>query len=213
MRDFEKSLLIVLLIATLTLILGCGARVKRAPLGTIETDLDAERRITELEKMAAEYPEDENVYFALGNAFYDQAMPLEARTNYDKALELNPGFNKARINLAMLYAETAAPDTALIILEEALRIDPSDPKAYNNLGMVHYSLGNNDRAVKAYTKAIEFDPDNVEARYNLGLAFAETGLLMEAVREWRVVLELEPEGEMAERTRVSLDKVEKLLAR
>jgi tetratricopeptide (TPR) repeat protein len=213
MRDLFRMLLIAVLILSVALVSGCGRRVQRAPVDTIDENLDSEIKIDQLEKMALEDAEDENVFFALANAYYDQAMPLEARTNYEKALELNPEFNKARINLAMLYAETADPDTALIILEEAVRIDSKDTKAYNNMGMIYYSQGNNDRAVKAYTRAIEIDPRNAEAHYNLGLAFAETGLLLEAVREWRLVLELEPEGELPERTRVSLDRAEKLLAK
>lgn len=212
MRDLLRTLLIATMVLSVALFSGCARKVPRAPVDTIDKDLDPEIKIDQLEKMATEYPEDENVFFALANAYYDQAMPLEARTNYEKALELNPKFNKARINLAMLYAETANPDTALIMLEEAVRIDSEDSKAYNNMGMIYYSQGNNDRAVKAYTRAIEIDPGNAEAHYNLGLAFAETGLLLEAVREWRLVLELEQEGELPERTKVSLDRVEKMLA-
>ena len=213
MRDFRKVSTAVTLVLAIALVMGCGPKVKRAPIDTIDEDLDNELKVAQLEEMAVEHPEDENVYFALGNVFYDDAMPMEARLNYEKALELNPKFNKARINLAMLYAETADPDTALILLEEAVRVDPNDPKAYNNIGMIYYSKGNNDRAVKAYTRALEIDPVNAEAHYNLGLAFAETGLLVEAMREWREVLDLEPEGELAERTRVSLERVEKMLAK
>lgn len=213
MRDFRKTWLIVALVLAVALILGCGRRVKRAPVDTVDEALDNELKIAQLEEMAREYPEDENVYFALGNIYYDDASPMEARMNYEKALEINPEFNKARINLAMLYAETADPDTALILLEEAVRVDPDDPKAYSNIGMIYYSKGNNERAVKAYTRAIEIEPGNAEAHYNLGLAFAETGLLLEAMREWRFVLEVEPEGELADRTRVSLERVEKLIAK
>ena len=213
MRDHYRICLIATLVLVLALAAGCGRRVKRAPVDTIDEALDNEIKISQLEEMAREYPEDENVYFALGNVYYDDASPMEARTNYEKALELNPKFNKARINLAMLYAETADPDTALALLDEAVAIDPTDPKAYNNIGMIYYSKGNVDRAVKAYTKAVEIDPENAESHYNLGLAFAETGLLVEAMREWRAVLEIEPEGELADRTRVSLERVEKLLAK
>ncbi|MGD9141941.1 MAG: tetratricopeptide repeat protein [bacterium] len=213
MRDLYRICLITALIMALAFATGCGRRVKRAPVDTVDEALDNELKISKLEEMAREYPEDENVYFALGNIYYDDASPMEARLNYEKALELNPKFNKARINLAMLYAETADPDTALALLAEALAIDPKDPKAYNNIGMINYSKGNMDGAVKAYSRSIEIDPDNAESHYNLGLAFAESGLLVEALREWRVVLELEPEGELADRTRVSLERVEKLLAR
>ncbi len=213
MRDFGKVFMITSLVVAMAMVAGCGRGVRRAPVNTVGEDLDNELKISQLEDMAIEYPDDENVYFALGNVFYEDAMPMEARMNYEKALELNPKFNKARINLAMLYAETADPDTALILLEEAVRVDPKDPKAHNNIGMIYYSKGDTDRAVKAYVRALEIDPVNAEAHYNLGLAFAETGLLVEAMREWREVLDIEPEGELAERTRVSLERVEKMLAK
>ncbi len=213
MRNSTRIGIAVMLVVAVALAAGCGRRVKRAPVDTIDESLDNELKISRLEEMAREYPEDENVYFALGNVYYDAAMPMEARLNYEKSLELNPKFNKARINLAMLYAETADPDTALALLEEAVRVDPKDAKAYSNIGMIYYSMGNADRAVKAYTKALDLDPRSAEAHYNLGLAFAEAGLLVEAVKEWRVVVEIEPEGELADRTRVSMGKVEKLLAK
>jgi len=212
MHYSARTFLVAVLTVAVFLAPGCGRRVERAPIDSIPEETDNEVKISELEKMAIEYPDDENVYFALGNVYYEEAMPVEAQMSYEKALELNPKMNKARINMAMLLAETADPDTGLAILKQAIEMDDRDSKAYNNIGMIYYSKGDYNLSVKSYTKALEIDPDNVEARYNLGLAFAETGLLVEAVREWRKVLELDPEGEMGERTRVSLEKVERLLA-
>ncbi len=191
---------------------GCGMRgVKRAPIDTLPEDADAETKIEMLETMAANYPEDANVYFELGNLYYDQLLPSDAVTSYEKALALDPKMNGARVNLAMLLAESADADSAKALLEEALKVDPRDAKAYNNLGMIYYTEMDVDSAVKYFEKALQIDPQSVEAHYNLGLAFAESGLLLEAIREWRLVLELDQESETAQRARLSLERAEKEL--
>jgi tetratricopeptide (TPR) repeat protein len=194
----------------LTVIIGCGGRaVKRAPIDTVTRDLDTDTRIEMLEQMAVNYPDDANLYYELGNIFYDQVMANEARLNYEKALKLDPKLNRARVNLAMLLAESDEVDSAKVLLGEALEMDPADPKAYTNLGVVYYTEMNVDAAVKYFSKALEIDPDNLEAHYNLGLAFAESGLLVEAIIEWRRILELDETSETAERARLSLDRAER----
>lgn len=193
---------------------GCGMRgVKRAPIETLPEDLEPDAKIDMLEAMADNYPEDANVYFELGNLYYDELMPSDAVRNYEKALELDPKMNGARVNLAMLLAESAEPDSARSLLREALEIDPTDAKAYNNLGMIYYTEMDVEVAVNYFNKALEIDPGSTEAHYNLGLAFAESGLLLEAIREWRLILELDPESETAQRARLSLDRAEKELKR
>jgi tetratricopeptide (TPR) repeat protein len=215
MRSWPTLVLILTVAITLgALVTGCGVRgVKRAPIETIPADAEPETRIDMLEAMTDNYPEDANLYFEIGNMYYDQLMPSDAVRNYEKALELDPKMNAARVNLAMLFAESAEADSARVLLEEALRIDPEDAKAYNNLGMIYYTEMDVDMAVKYFSKAISIAPESIEAHYNLGLAFAESGLLLEAIREWRRVLELDQESETAQRARLSLDRAEKELKR
>ncbi len=202
------------LIVALTLVLSCGRfMVKRAPLDEIPEDMETQDKIDLLEKMTQEYPKDPMLFYTLGNLYYDDALPSLARSRYETALKLDPKMNKARVNLAMVLAELDEPDSALILLEEALKIDPCDTKAFTNIGVIYYSRRDFDHAVKNFTKAIECDPNNIEAHYNLGLAFAESGLLLEAIREWETVLDLEEEGEIAQRTRLSLERVERILKR
>ena len=199
-------------IVLLLLAAGCGSRgVKRAPIDTIPEDVDDDTRLELLEAMALEYPNDANVYYELGNLYYDDVLPVDARNSYDKALSLDPAHNMARVNLAMLLAESDEPDSAKILLEQAIELDPDDAKAYSNLGMVYYTELDVARAVDYLTKAIELDPKSAEAHYNLGLAFAESGLLLEAIREWRLVLELVPESDTAQRARLSLDRANRVL--
>ena len=195
---------------TLTMVLGCGKpAVKRAPLDAVTRDLDADTRVEMLEQLAMNFPDDANVYYELGNTYYEQALPNDARRSYEKALTLDPEMNAARVNLAMLLAESDEADSAKVLLKRVLELDPDDAKAYTNLGVVYYAEANVDAAVKYFIKALEIEPDNLEAHYNLGLAFAESGLLVEAISEWRRILEIDETSETAERARLSLDRAER----
>jgi tetratricopeptide (TPR) repeat protein len=174
----RRSWLTCISLILVVVILGCGApAVKRAPIETIPEEEDPEIRIEMLEDMTAGYPEDANLYFELGNLYYDELMSTDARRNFEKAIELDPKMNKARVNLAMLLAESAEPDSAKTLLMQAIELDPDDAKAYNNLGMIYYTEMAVGEAVAYFRKAVEVDPVNVQAHYNLGLAFAESGLL------------------------------------
>ncbi|MFZ1947746.1 MAG: tetratricopeptide repeat protein [bacterium] len=186
---------------------------KRAPIDSLPDSTDVDTMTEALEGMALEYPEDANVFFALGNAYYDQAIPDQARQNYEKAIALDPKMSKARVNLAMLLAETGEPDSARAMLEDVIKGDPKDSRALTDLGMICYNLKDVDTAVRYYTRAIEADPKNPEAHYNLGVAFGEAGLVLEAMREWNTVLELVTEGDTANRARLAIERADGVLAK
>jgi tetratricopeptide (TPR) repeat protein len=207
----ERFLPKLILAVVLVVVIGCAAQGRRAPIHLIPEDTEPEARVELLEEMTLKYPDDANLYFEIGNHYYDQVMPVEARTNYERALDLDPDFNKARVNLAMLLVESDEVDSAKTLLKEAIRREPKDAKAYNNLGMVHYSELEVEKAVGYFKRALQIEPLNAEAHYNLGLAFAESGLVLEAIREWRVVLEVVEEGETADRARMSLERAERQL--
>lgn len=201
------------LVVLVSVLVGCagGPRVKQAPIDSIPEDTDPDTRVELLEEMTLKYPDDARLYYEIANYYYDEALPNEARINYEKSLTLDPGMNKARVNLAMLLVESDEVDSAKALLEEAIRRNPVDTKAYNNLGMVYYSELDVDTAVKHFRRALEIDPGNLEARYNLGLAFAEAGLVMEAIREWRLVMETAEEGDTLDKARMSLERAEQIL--
>jgi tetratricopeptide (TPR) repeat protein len=192
----------------------CGMwGVRRAPLDELPEDMDVESRMERMEEMTYEYPEDAHLRFTLANLYYEQALPIDAIRNYHRALEVDPDLNKARVNLAMVLAESGDPDSAKVLLHEAIERDPEDSKAYSNLGMIYYTDLDVAKAVMYFTKALEIDPDSLEAHYNLGLAFAESGLLLEAIREWRLVADADPQGDTGQRALMALQRVEQKLQR
>jgi cytochrome c-type biogenesis protein CcmH/NrfG len=205
---------ILLALAVYVAMSGCATfGPKRAPIDSLPDSTDVDTKTQALEAMALEYPKDANVFYTLGNTYYDQAIPDQARQNYEKAVALDPKMSKARVNLAMLLAETGEPDSARAMLEAVIKADPKDSRALTNLGMICYNLKDADTAVKYYTTAIQADPKNPEAHYNLGVAFGEAGLVLEAMREWNIVLELEPEGDIANRARLAIERADGVLAK
>lgn len=205
---------ILVAIAAYIAVSGCAVMgPKRAPIASLSDTLSVDARTDALLGLAEEYPKDPEVFFALGNAYYDQAIPDDARANYEKALSLDPKMVKARVNLAMLTAESGEPDSARMALDEIVRQYPTDSTALTDLGLIYFNQKDYDTAVKYYTRAIAADPRNAEAHYNLGVAFAQTGLLLEALREWRIVLELTSEGDTAQRAQLGIERVEASLTK
>jgi len=195
-------------------LVGCAAfGPKRAPLAAVPDTLDFDSRTVALEAMTTDYPEDAELFFALGNVYYDQVVPDQARQNFEKAIALDPKMEKARVNLAMLIAESGEADSAKTILEGVVARDPKNAKALVNLGVIFYEAKDVDTAVKYYSKALAVEPGNLEGHYNLGMAFAESGLVLEAIREFRTVLEASAEGDMAQRAQVALDRAEGVLTK
>jgi tetratricopeptide (TPR) repeat protein len=208
-----KTLLRIGIVFVVLAVVGCagGPKVKRAPIDSIPPDTEPDARVELLEEMTLSYPDDARLYFEIGNYYYDQALPNEARMNYERAISLDPDYNKARVNLAMILVESDEVDSGKVLLEDAISRDPNDAKAYNNLGMVYYSEMDVDTAVKYFEKALEIEPNNSEARYNLALAFAESGLVLEAIREWRKVIDTAQDEETASKAKMSLERAEHML--
>ena len=203
------AVLILVAVAAYVAFSGCATMgPKRAPIASLSDTLDVQTRTDTLVAFSEKYPKDPEVFFELGNEYYDQADAPDARANYEKALSLDPEMTKARVNLAMLVAEAGEPDSALMMLDAVIKEHPKDSRALTNLGMIYFNQKDYDTAVKYYAQAIAVDPKNAEAHYNLGVAFAETGLLLEALKEWNTVLEITPEGDTAQRAQLGIERVE-----
>lgn len=72
-------------------------------------------------------------YVDLGRIHAQSRQPLEARANFELALEIEPGFPMARNGLALTYMDTGEPRRAIAMLEDLLRDHPDFEFARRNL--------------------------------------------------------------------------------
>jgi len=104
-------------------------------------------------------------------------VPPEARTLYEKALEL---------------AKAGDAVKAIENLKSALSLFPKFPLALNQLGVEYLTLGQADRAVEPLRSATALSPDAATLKLNLGIALLETLQYNEAETQLRNALRISP---------------------
>jgi len=127
----------------------------------------------------------------LGTASASLGRPDEARSSFERALELDPEDAGANFHLGTLLAVTD-PDTARLHLERALRSDPEHADAHNNLGVVLLGQGRVQDAESHFRQAIALSPGRASFHFNLGLASKALGRPADAEQALRRVVELSP---------------------
>ncbi|MGH7726938.1 MAG: tetratricopeptide repeat protein [Candidatus Eiseniibacteriota bacterium] len=107
---------------------------------------------------------------------------LEARQAYLQAIELDPDFGDAHLNLGRLEHEAGELGRAEAQYREAVRCTPEDSTCHFNLGVLLEDRGRAEEAILAYRRVIDLDPDSADAHYNLGLLLETHGRKSEAMR-------------------------------
>jgi tetratricopeptide (TPR) repeat protein len=114
----------------------------------------------------------------------EEASPVEARHAYLLAIDGDPDYADAHINLGRLYHEDREMPDAERHYREAIRCAPDEFIGHFNLAVLLEDLGRMDEAVRSYRRALELDPDSADAHYNLGLLLESRGLRDDAMRHY-----------------------------
>ena len=101
---------------------------------------------------------------------------------YRAALELEPDFADAHVNLGRILHELGDVYAALVHYRAALSLRPGDTTAAFNVGVALEDLGATVDAIAAYRRALESDPRNPDAHYNLARLLEQDGKPDLAVR-------------------------------
>jgi tetratricopeptide (TPR) repeat protein len=122
----------------------------------------------------------------------------EAITCFRKAIEIDPKYVRAYINLGNALRDQGKAAQAVAAYRKAVEIDPSNASAHDNLGYtLHVQLKKVDEAIVSYRRAIELNPKYAQAHINLGNALKAQGKADEAMAAYREAFRLEPENKYA----------------
>lgn len=86
---------------------------------------------------------------------------------YGRAIDADPRFADAHVNLGRLYAEEGNRKAADRHYRYAVTLEPSNALAWFNWGVLLQQQGRSDDAIDAYRAAVRFDPEFADAHYNL----------------------------------------------
>jgi tetratricopeptide (TPR) repeat protein len=132
---------------------------------------------------------------------FEHALELEesnlsaACEAYGRALELDPDFVDAYINLGRLAHEARRLLEAIQLYQEALDRRPEDPVIHFNLALAIEDHSGPERAIPHYERALAIDPGFADAHFNLASLFERVGRPQDAIRHYRTYRRLtQPAG-------------------
>lgn len=205
MNTIKKSLgytafwvVLVSLVAALTWSAPVNAadKEKTSDLSKLMKQMQPEEQLVHLRTLLSDGTEEAEVHFFMGNAFYAVEELDSAVAHYTRAVELDPTYSKAYVNMGTALDTKGQIGKARWAYEKAIEINPEDVLAHCHLGYNYFNRKNYAEAMENYRKALAIDPNSAQARYNMGLAFANFKLFKEALVEWQKVVELDPDGEL-----------------
>ena len=130
------------------------------------------KKIIEHCRQAIEYGhEDAEIRLLEGEAYLNLNDPEEARKSFNKALELDPGHQDARLGLVGAASLDKSPQELLAILNDFLKMSPSSPQGLASKGDLLFDIGDYSKAKDSYEKSIESNPDDFKTLNNLGNCF------------------------------------------
>jgi len=151
--------------------------------------------LTELTEGDRLTPDDPEILFNLGLAYYYKNKYLAAEQRLLRAVKLRHGFSQARNYLGDTYLRMKRWDDAIaqftIVSEDLFSADQEN--AGINLGFAYLGKGETTTAISILRKRVAAHPENPTAHLFLGRAYFADGKVSMALDEYREALRLFPQ--------------------
>ena len=134
----------------------------------------------EVQESNADRPES---WTNLGNLYVRLGNGEKALSQYKRALELDPTYAPAYVNLADLYRHQQKDEETEQILLEGIARMPKAASLRHSYGLLLVRQNKLERAMKELGQAVELEPDNIRFRYVYGVALNSIGDLKNAISE------------------------------
>ena len=129
---------------------------------------------------------------ALGALYAVRGREAESAAAYRKAIELDPSFVPAALNLADLQRATGRDDEAERTLREALQRTPQSAPAHHALGLALVRAKRVSEALAELAQAAKLAPEDARFAYVHGVALHDTGKRADAIKVLRTALARHP---------------------
>ena len=145
------------------------------------------------EDYLSKQPNDANVHFQLGYTYTALQRVSDAKTEYQKAISLDPKMAPAYLNLGLTLLETD-PNEAATDLQKASELAPNEARPRFLLGLALERSGKLPAAIEQYQSAEKLDEKDFDIRFSLGRALLNADRAADAEPEFRAALALRPDS-------------------
>lgn len=129
------------------------------------------------------------IHFNIGVCHYKLKEREKASAEYERAILLNPNYEKAFYALGMAQAELKNWQTAEQAFLGAIRLNKRNGETWFDLAFVYLAQNDYDSAQKAFEKSIKLKSvDAPISHNNLGVIFALNGDINAAIKEFEIAL-------------------------
>lgn len=129
----------------------------------------------------------------LGKALYENpTTQRQAVDEFRKALDLNPGSLRERLNYGLALLKAGETDQGIAELQAVERQNPAVPHPWFNLGVAYKMQQKTAEAIEQFRGLLRLAPNEPVSHYNLGVLLRQTGDLAAAVPEFETAARLDP---------------------
>ena len=118
--------------------------------------------------------------YCLGLTHRSQGRTEEALHDFQRVMEMSPGFLPARIGAGQACLDLDRHEEAKALFEAVLKAQPDNPPALAGMGKVAYAAKEWKMAIAAFERALTLQPEATALHYSLGLAYRGAGDLERA---------------------------------
>jgi tetratricopeptide (TPR) repeat protein len=134
---------------------------------------------------------ESEMYGQLGEAHFNKNNVAEGKTNYDKALKLDPKSALLKNNYAYRLALAKTDlDRALTMIDEVLKESGESAHYLDTKGLVLFQLGKFTEAMHLFEMANALSPNDKIIAEHMGDGYIKTGNKEKAVEYWKKAKEL-----------------------
>jgi tetratricopeptide (TPR) repeat protein len=139
-------------------------------------------------------PTDLDLLFGRGRAYQELGKLLEAQTDFEQALNLDPKNFQVLLSLATIQLEQKSYASALLYATKAEEIPGAPAMASFLKGRALHQLGMPEDALKAYGNAIQVDRNFGQAYLNRGLLKVALERTKQACEDFKLAAALDYPG-------------------
>ena len=164
-------------------------------LDEAQRDIDTnnfESAIAPLQKVIADQPDFAYAHFQLAYVYIALKKTDEARTEYTRAIAIDPKMSEAYLNLGMLLLDKQENAAAVAPLRKAVDLLPAQSHPRYLLALALDRSGDHAGAAETFEVLLHLDPNDVTAIKYLGWAALRNGKPAEAEARFRRAVEVQP---------------------
>lgn len=160
---------------------------------TFERNKVWENEITLWTDVIEKSPHKARCYNNRGDDFMEEGKLSEAMDDFNKALEIYPGFAMAYYNRANVYKKQEKFQESIADYTKAIELWPDLHKAYSNRGNIYKMINRLEEAVTDYSYAIKLDPNYFMAYNNRASVYIMQHKIPEAIQDLNQSISLNPQ--------------------